>query len=151
MNIIWVLNGPNLNLLGQREPELYGRETLAELEHAVVAHGVRVGIEVVCFQSNLEGELVTRIQDARGRADGLILNPAAYAHTSIALYDALMAVSLPAVEVHLTNLHRREAFRRRSLTAAACVGTITGFGSLGYRLALDALLARRDAPKEEVR
>ena len=140
MRTLWVVNGPNLNLLGTREPEVYGRTTLAEIEAALVAHGARRGVTVACFQSNCEGELVTRIQEARGQADGLIFNPAAYTHTSVALRDALAAVALPTVEVHLTNLARREGFRRRSLIAAVCVGTISGFGPLGYHLALDALL-----------
>ncbi len=142
MKVIWVLNGPNLNLLGEREPEVYGHTTLPEIERALVAHGARAGAEVTCWQSNHEGELVTRIQEARGRADGIILNPAAYTHTSVALRDALLAVEVPAVEVHLSNIHGREPFRRRSLTAAACVGIIAGFGPLGYHLALDALMAR---------
>lgn len=149
--VIWVLNGPNLNLLGSREPELYGRATLGEIEEGLRLHGARAGVDVACFQSNHEGELVTRVQEALGRADGLIVNPAAYSHTSIALRDALLAVALPAIEVHLTNLHRREPFRRRSLTAAACLGTIAGFGALGYRLALDALCETLGAASENTR
>lgn len=147
MKTIWVLNGPNLNLLGTREPEIYGRTTLAEIDAALVAHGARRGVQVACFQSNSEGELVTRIQEARGQADGLIFNPAAYTHTSVALRDALAAVALPTVEVHLTNLARREGFRRRSLIAAVCVGTISGFGAFGYHLAFEALL-NQAAPHE---
>ncbi|HEX2568817.1 MAG TPA: type II 3-dehydroquinate dehydratase [Polyangia bacterium] len=147
MKTIWVLNGPNLNLLGTREPEVYGHTTLAEIEAALVAHGARRGITVTCFQSNSEGELVTRIQEARGQADGIVFNPAAYTHTSVALRDALAAVAVPTVEVHLTNLARREGFRRRSLIAAMCVGTISGFGPFGYHLALEALL-NRAAPHE---
>lgn len=145
MKTIWVLNGPNLNLLGTREPEVYGRTTLPEIEAALVAHGARRGVQVTCFQSNSEGELVTRIQEARGQADGLIFNPAAYTHTSVALRDALAAVALPTVEVHLTNLARREGFRRRSLIAAVCVGTISGFGAFGYHLAFEALLNQSGA------
>jgi 3-dehydroquinate dehydratase-2 len=148
MKTIWVLNGPNLNLLGTREPEVYGRTTLAEIEAALVVHGTRRGVTVSCFQSNSEGDLVTRIQEARGQADGLIFNPAAYTHTSVALRDAVAAVALPTVEVHLTNLARREDFRRRSLIAEVCVGTISGFGPLGYHLALDALLGPATAPHE---
>jgi 3-dehydroquinate dehydratase-2 len=139
---VWVLNGPNLNLLGAREPAIYGSATLAEIERGLVDDGARAGIEVSCFQSNDEGALVTRVQEARGRADGLIVNFGAYSHTSIALHDALTAVALPAVEVHLSNVHAREPFRRRLLTAGACVGAITGLGPIGYRLALQALLAR---------
>jgi 3-dehydroquinate dehydratase II len=138
---ILVLSGPNLNLLGTREPEVYGRVTLATIEDDVRRRAAAAGAEIATFQSNVEGELVTRIQQARGEVDGLLVNPGAYTHTSVALRDALLAVGLPAVEVHLSNLHRREAFRRRSYTAAACVGVVMGFGAQGYAVALDALLA----------
>ena len=148
MKTIWVLNGPNLNLLGAREPEIYGRATLEEIERGLTAHGERAGARVECFQSNVEGELVTRVQQARGRADGIILNAAAYSHTSIALVDALRFAGVPAVEVHLSNVHAREPYRRELLTASACVGCITGLGPLGYHLALDALLARLAPPPE---
>jgi 3-dehydroquinate dehydratase-2 len=137
---ILVLHGPNLNLLGTREPDVYGTTTLAEIDADLVARGERAGVVVETFQSNIEGELVTRVQKARGAAEGIIINPAAYTHTSVALRDALEAVKLPAVEIHLSNLHRREPFRHDSLTAPACVGTIMGFGARGYALALDALL-----------
>jgi 3-dehydroquinate dehydratase-2 len=140
LKTIWVLQGPNLNLLGTREPEIYGRATLGEIEGALVEHGRRAGVEVACFQSNHEGELVTRVQEARGRAHGLIVNFAAYSHTSIALRDALAAVALPAVEVHLSNVHRRESFRHNLLTAGACIGAICGLGPRGYHLALDFLV-----------
>jgi 3-dehydroquinate dehydratase-2 len=136
-----VLNGPNLNLLGEREPEIYGRRTLDEILGDVEREAVALGVEVESFQSNLEGELVTRVQQARGRVDGILINPAAYAHTSIALRDALRATGLPAVEVHLSNLYRRESFRRRSHTAAVCVGIVAGFGSRSYTLGLRALCA----------
>jgi 3-dehydroquinate dehydratase-2 len=139
---IWILNGPNLNLLGARETAVYGTATLAEIERALVEQGARAGVDVVCFQSNDEGALVTRVQEARGRADGLVLNPAAYSHTSIALRDAIAAVALPTIEVHLSNVHAREPFRRRLLTAGACTGTIAGLGPLGYHLALGALISR---------
>jgi 3-dehydroquinate dehydratase II len=119
--------------------------TLAEIEAALVAHGARRQVTVTCRQSNHEGELVTWVQEARGQADALILNPGGYTHTSVALRDALAAVALPAVEVHLTNLTRRESFRRRSLIAAECIGTIAGFGPHGYHLALDALVERHGA------
>ncbi|MBI5481447.1 MAG: type II 3-dehydroquinate dehydratase [Deltaproteobacteria bacterium] len=137
---ILVLSGPNLNLLGSREPEVYGRATLAAIEADLRRRAAAAGAELVTFQSNVEGELVTRIQQARGEVDGLLFNPGGYTHTSVALRDALLAVGLPAVEVHLSNLHRREAFRRRSLTAAACVGVVMGFGAQSYAVALDALL-----------
>jgi len=137
---ILVLHGPNLNLLGTREPEIYGRTTLAEIDAELVERGRRAGAVVETFQSNIEGELVGRIQAARGDADAIIINPAAYTHTSVAVRDALEAVALPAVEVHLSNLHRREPFRRESMTAPACVGTIMGFGARSYSLALDAIL-----------
>jgi 3-dehydroquinate dehydratase-2 len=139
---IWVINGPNLNLLGTREPDIYGRATLAEIERELVLHGERLGAQVECFQSNDEGALVTRIQAARGVALGLILNPGAYAHTSIAIRDALSAVALPAIEVHLSNVHAREPFRHTLMTAGACVGVIAGLGATGYHLALEALIAR---------
>ena len=138
---ILVLQGPNLNLLGTREPEVYGRVTLAAIEADLRQRAAAAGAVIVTYQSNVEGELVNRIQQAQGEVDGLLLNAGAYTHTSVALRDALLAVGLPAVEVHLSNLHRREAFRRRSYTAAACVGVVMGFGAQGYAVALDALLA----------
>jgi len=135
------LSGPNLNLLGQREPEVYGTTTLAEIEAELGRRAAAAGVEVRCRQSNVEGELVTALQQARGAVDGILLNPGAYTHTSVALRDALSAVGLPAVEVHLSNLHRREAFRRRSYTAAACLGVVMGFGPASYYVGLDALVA----------
>ena len=136
---ILVLNGPNLNLLGSREPDVYGHQTLAGVMTALQDFGRAKNIEVDWCQSNEEGTLVTRIGESRGLYDGLIINPAAYTHTSIALRDALLAVSIPCVEVHLSNIHAREAFRHTSLTAAACIGQICGFGAMSYQLALDAL------------
>jgi len=135
------MNGPNLNLLGTREPDVYGRQTLADIMTALQQYGRSKKVEVEWFQSNDEGALVTRVGESRGRFDGLILNPAAYTHTSIALRDALQAVAVPCVEVHLSNIYAREPFRHTSLTAAACVGQICGFGAMGYQLALDALVA----------
>jgi 3-dehydroquinate dehydratase-2 len=137
---IAVLHGPNLNLLGTREPEVYGTVTLAEIDARLVERAKRRGATVECFQSNHEGELVQRIHDVRARAQAIVINPGAYTHTSVAIADALRAVGLPAVEVHLSNLHKREPFRRRSLTAPACVGTIAGFGARSYELGLDAAL-----------
>ncbi len=137
---IAVLHGPNLNLLGRREPDLYGAATLAEIDRALAERAKRRGATVESWQSNVEGELVTKIQEAAGRAQGIVINPAAYTHTSVAIADAIKAVGLPCVEVHLTNVHAREPFRRKSLVAPVCVGTIAGFGARSYYLALDAIL-----------
>lgn len=136
---IFVLNGPNLNLLGTREPEIYGTTTLAEIEAGLHEHGKTIGFEIVFRQSNHEGMLVDWIQEARAAADGLILNAGAYTHTSIALRDALTALDIPIVEVHLSNLFRREEFRHHSHVSPVATGLICGFGAHGYRLALDAL------------
>ena len=137
---VLVLHGPNLNLLGRREPEIYGREPLPAIDARLRALADELGVSLDIHQSNLEGELVTRVQRALGVADGILLNPAAYTHTSIALRDALAAVALPAVEVHLSNIHAREEFRQRSLTAAACLGVVGGFGAESYLLGLRALV-----------
>ena len=144
---ILVLNGPNLQLLGTREPGVYGAQTLEEIMVAVVARGHAAGVAVEWAQSNIEGELVSRIGAAPGKFDGIVFNPGAYTHTSVALRDAIQGVALPVVEVHLSNIHARETFRATSLTAAVCVGQISGFGALGYSLALDALVARLRAGK----
>ena len=135
-----VLHGPNLNLLGTREPEVYGRTTLAEIDAELAERAKKRGATVECFQSNVEGELVDRVQQVGARAGAILINAAAYTHTSIALHDALKGVALPAIEVHLSNLQRREPFRHQSLIAAACVGTIAGFGARSYYLALEAAL-----------
>jgi 3-dehydroquinate dehydratase-2 len=142
---ILVIHGPNLNLLGTREPQIYGSTTLAEIDAELAARAQKAGAVLESYQSNIEGELVTRIQQARGTFDGIVINPAAYTHTSVALRDALEAVALPAVEIHLSNLHRREPFRRESLTAPACVGQIAGFGARSYYLGLEAILSILDA------
>ena len=132
-----VLHGPNLNLLGTREPKVYGRETLDEINRRLIAAGRAAGAEVQCFQSNLEGELIDRIQQARREGVGFIVfNPAAYTHTSVALRDALAGVAIPFIEVHLSNVHAREAFRHRSYFSDVAVGTIVGLGAHGYDFAL---------------
>ena len=136
---VLVLNGPNLNMLGQRQPEIYGRTTLAGIDAEVEAAAGELGMEAVCRQSNLEGELVTWIQEARGAFDAIVINAAAYTHTSVALLDALTLFEGPVVEVHLSNIHRREPFRRHSYVSGAALGVIAGFGPVGYRLALLAL------------
>jgi len=135
---ILFLNGPNLNLLGRREREVYGRTTLAEIEAEVRKRAANFGSKVEFRQSNLEGELVSWIQEARGKFDVIVLNAAAYTHTSIALRDAIAAVGIPTIEVHLSNVHARERFRQKSLIAPVCVGQITGFGANSYILALEA-------------
>ena len=136
---IVVLNGPNLNLLGTREPKIYGSDTLADIERQVAAHGKTLGLAIEFHQSNNEGVLIDWIHAARGRAQGLIMNAGAYSHTSIALRDAVSAIELPLVEVHLSNLAKRESFRHHSHLAPVAIGTICGFGAFGYLLAIDAL------------
>ena len=140
---VLILHGPNLNLLGSREPEIYGRETLEEVNARLTAAAAAAGVKVQCFQSNHEGELVDRIQEARRERVGFIIfNPAAFTHTSIALRDALAAVEIPFIEVHLSNIHAREPFRRRSYFSDRAVGTICGLGTQGYDLALASALVR---------
>lgn len=136
---VLVLNGPNLNLLGRREPQVYGSQTLADIEAYCVAEGDALGLDVACAQSNYEGRLVELIHEAMDVHAGLVFNPGAYTHTSIALMDAIRGVGLPLVEVHLSNVHAREAFRHRSYISPVALGVICGFGALGYRLALEAL------------
>lgn len=140
MKRILVLNGPNLNLLGSREPTLYGNATLADIETMLRGRAADLGVELVFTQSNHEGELVDAVQRAREVAAGAIVNLGAYSHTSLALRDAFLAAPLPFVEVHLTNLYRREAARHHSLIADLAIGMVTGFGAHGYVLALDALV-----------
>jgi 3-dehydroquinate dehydratase-2 len=135
---VLVLHGPNLNMLGQREPQIYGRTTLADIDAMLMALGKELGVEVETFQSNLEGELVTTIQQARGRCAALIINAGAYTHTSVAILDAILASDLPVVEVHLSNLYKREEFRHQSYIARAAVGQICGFGADSYLLGLRA-------------
>ena len=133
---ILVLHGPNLNLLGLREPAIYGKATLAEIDQALARVAATAGVRLQCRQSNHEGQLVDWIQQAPGRHAGIVLNPAAYTHSSVALRDAIAAVGLPTVEVHLTNVDAREDFRQRSLVAPVCLGRVSGFGPAGYRAAL---------------
>ncbi|HTJ00846.1 MAG TPA: type II 3-dehydroquinate dehydratase [Dongiaceae bacterium] len=137
---ILFLNGPNLNLLGQREPEIYGRTTLADIEAQVREKAAALKLEVDFRQSNLEGELVTWIQQAKGKFAVIVLNAAAYTHTSVALRDAISAVGVPTIEIHLSNVHAREEFRHKSLIAPVCRGVIAGFGANSYILALIAAI-----------
>ena len=134
------LSGPNLQLLGTREPTIYGTETLADVHRRVIARGKELGASVTCAQSNHEGALLDRIGAARGKFEGLLLNAAAYTHTSLALFDAIKAVALPCVEVHLSNPEAREAYRHKSWVAPACVGKVAGFGPDSYVLALEGLV-----------
>lgn len=140
MKKILVIHGPNLNRLGTREPEKYGRQTLAEIDRALSGAGKENGVMVETFQSNHEGAIIDRIQDAIGEYDGIIINPAAYTHTSIAIRDALLMLEIPIVEIHLSNIYKREPFRHRSILADIVTGQITGFGMKGYLMALDAIL-----------
>ncbi|QDX82084.1 type II 3-dehydroquinate dehydratase [Denitratisoma sp. DHT3] len=142
---ILVLHGPNLNLLGSREPVVYGRTGLADIHRAMEARAQAVGVQIESFQSNHEGELIDRVQSARSEGiEFIIINPAGYTHTSVALRDALAAVAIPFIEVHLSNIHAREAFRHHSYFSDLAVGVICGLGAQGYELALDAALARLD-------
>jgi 3-dehydroquinate dehydratase II len=135
-----VLHGPNLNLLGEREPEIYGNVSLKAINDDIDKLAKQEGIEVESKQSNLEGELVTWLQDAKGRFDAIVINPAAYSHTSVAIRDAITAVGLPTIEVHLSNIYKREEFRHRSYIAEAAVGQISGFGPSGYLLGIKAAI-----------
>lgn len=136
---ILVVHGPNLNLLGRREPAIYGTTTLADIDAALHGVAAELNVELETFQSNVEGDIVTRIQEAIGACDGILINPAAYTHTSVAIRDALSATGLPVVEVHLSNIHSREEFRAKSFVAPIAVGQISGFGSQSYLLGLNAL------------
>ena len=137
---ILVLNGPNLNLLGRREPDVYGTVTLDSIGEAIRERAATLAVETEMIQSNNEGELVSLVGGAGASFDGIVFNPAAYTHTSVALHDALKATGIPCVEVHLSNIHAREEFRHKSLTAPACIGQISGFGANSYILGLEAIV-----------
>ena len=137
---IAVIQGPNLNMLGIREPHIYGSMGLEQIHEQLKVAAAQNGVEVEFFQSNLEGEIVDRIQECLGTVDGIMINPAAYSHTSIAIKDALSAVSMPVVEVHISNIYKREEFRQKSITAGASTGVISGFGPFGYHMGLIALM-----------
>lgn len=146
MPSVLILNGPNLNLLGTRQPEVYGTTTLADVEALCSDTGKRLGLDVACAQSNHEGAMIDHIHAAKGTHGGIVLNAGAYTHTSIALRDAIASVELPVVEVHLSNIHAREAFRHLSHIAPVAVGQIAGFGAQGYVFALEALAERLVKP-----
>ena len=142
MKKILVVNGPNLNLLGKREPEIYGSTTLKDIEDRIRARAKKSGVEVDFFQSNHEGAIVDALQDAEGKYSFIIINAAAYTHTSVAIRDALCAISVPAIEVHLSNIHKREEFRHNSLIAPVVMGQVLGFGAESYMVALAAALLK---------
>lgn len=137
---ILLLNGPNLNLLGTREPEKYGNKTLNDIENNLKDIAQKQNIQLECYQSNHEGDLIDKIQQAKNNFDGIILNAGGYTHTSVAIRDAIAGVQMPTVEIHLTNIHAREEFRHNSLIAPVCIGQICGFGAKSYELGLDALI-----------
>lgn len=141
---VLVIHGPNLNLLGERQPEIYGRMTLAELNEFIATAARDLGVSVDCVQHNGEGEIINAIHDARTRYDGVAINPGAFSHYSYAIADAIASVQIPVVEVHLSNIAAREAHRRISVTAASCIGTVSGFGQHSYVLALRALAQRAE-------
>ena len=136
---ILIINGPNLNLLGDREESKYGKVTLEEVKKNCETHGKAIDFQIKFYQSNMEGEIVTMIQKAKGTFDGIIINAAGYTHTSVAILDALLAIKLPTIEVHITNIYNREEFRKKSLISRAAKGIICGFGINGYIMALDSI------------
>lgn len=137
---ILVVNGPNLNLLGTREPDVYGTLTLEKINEELALYAQNLGAEIEFFQSNIEGEIVDKIQQSRNDCQGIVINPAAYTHTSVAIRDAIAAVDLPSVEVHISNIHKREEFRKHSFIAPVCIGQIAGFGLDSYKLGLKAVI-----------
>ena len=137
---ILVINGPNLNLLGTREPEVYGNLTLKDINNELTNYANELHIEIEFYQSNIEGEIVNKIQWAKNNCNGIVINPAAYTHTSVAIRDAISAVELPAVEIHISNIHSREDFRKNSFIAPVCIGQISGFGLDSYKLGLKAIV-----------
>lgn len=145
---VYILNGPNLNLLGLREPAIYGRETLADVEALCAATARSLGLSTVFRQTNSEGELISHIHEARDKACGILINAGGYTHSSVALHDALKASDLPVIEVHLTNIYKREAFRHHSYISPAAVGVICGFGGQGYALGLQALKSHLSSDKK---
>ena len=146
--LVFVINGPNLNLLGTRQPEIYGRETLADVELSCREAAASLGLEVRCLQSNREYEIIDWIHEARERAGGIVINPAAFTHTSVAILDALATCEFPILEVHISNVHKREAFRHHSYVSTIASGVIAGFGTQGYPLALQRLARLIDNPKQ---
>ena len=139
---IAIINGPNLNLLGKREPELYGSLTLDEINHRISTEAAGMDVEVTFHQTNIEGEIVNLIQSAPSEFDALIINPAGYSHTSVAILDAILGIDIPVVEIHLSNIHSREEFRHKSITGRGAIGIISGFGWFGYKMALEALVEK---------
>lgn len=137
---ILIIHGPNLNMLGKREPEVYGNTSISDLNKIISDEARKLGVEVVLFQSNSEGEIVTEIQNMMGRVDGMIINPAAYTHTSVAIRDAILSTNIPTAEVHISNIHKREDFRQKSYISGVSVGVISGFGTYSYILGLYALI-----------
>lgn len=137
---ILIINGPNINLLGTREPEIYGALTMDNINDSLLCYAKTLGVEIETFQSNIEGEIVDKIQQSKKDCAGIVINPAAYTHTSVAIRDAIAAVNMPAVEVHISNIHSREEFRKNSFIAPVCIGQISGFGADSYRLGLKGLV-----------
>jgi len=144
MNKVMVINGPNLNLLGTREPEMYGSNTLEQINDSMNRLASSLDMELTFYQSDIEGEIIDQLHKAGRDCDGVIINPAGYSHTSVAILDAIKSISIPVVEVHLSNIYKREEFRRKSITGSGALGVISGFGKTGYHLAMRALRERFD-------